>query len=214
MLTKIEQQYKQHRAEYSDDFRLRIHRSLSWLKQANETEEQDIKFILLWISFNAAYANEISETPGDKNTFLNFLKQICKLDLENRFHTIISDSHKTSFDKLIDTPYTFQLFWDCHNGKLENVDWKKKFNDTRYQARISLRDKKMHIVLQTVFSHLYTLRNQIVHGGATFNSQVNRSQLHECTTLLSSLILEILNIMLANHNEMDWGKPFYPVVKE
>ena len=52
-----------------------------------------------------------------------------------------------------------------------------------------------------------------MHGGATFNSQVNRTQINECITLLSSLIVVMLDIMMKNNDEMDWGKPFYPVVK-
>ena len=213
MIKKLEDFYKKYRDHYSDDFRLRIQRSLSWIKQAYNTEEQDVKFILLWISFNAAYANEFSETLGDKNTFLNFLKKICQFDVEHKLHSILADAHKSSFDKLIDTPYTFQPFWDCHNGKRKNFDWKVEFNETRYNAIISLRKKKTHVVLQIVFGHLYTLRNQIVHGGATFNSQVNRTQINECITLLSSLIVVMLDIMMKNNDEMDWGKPFYPVVK-
>ena len=52
MIKKLEDFYKKYRDHYSDDFRLRIHRSLSWIKQAYNTEEQDVKFILLWLSFN------------------------------------------------------------------------------------------------------------------------------------------------------------------
>lgn len=39
MIKKLEDFYKKYRDHYSDDFRLRIHRSLSWIKQAHSTEE-------------------------------------------------------------------------------------------------------------------------------------------------------------------------------
>lgn len=47
--------FKQNRdhLNYSDNFKLRIHRSLSWLKKAEETDELDSQFIYLWIAFNA-----------------------------------------------------------------------------------------------------------------------------------------------------------------
>ena len=75
MITKIERYYKQHRLDYSDNFRLRIHRSLSWIRSSNEIDSLDHKFITQWIAFNAAYANEISTIAGDRNTFFEFLKK-------------------------------------------------------------------------------------------------------------------------------------------
>ena len=35
-------------------------------------------------------------------------------------------------------------------------------------------------VLSIVLSRIYTLRNQLVHGGATWDSSVNREQLRDC----------------------------------
>ena len=52
-----------------------------------------------------------------------------------------------------------------------------------------------------------------MHGGATYNSSVNRKQLLETCHILSNLIPMILQIMLENPDNPYWGKPFYPVVK-
>ncbi|MGX2987135.1 hypothetical protein [Ursidibacter sp. B-7004-1] len=65
-----------------------------------------------------------------------------------------------------------------------------------------------------MFGRLYTLRNQIIHGGATYNSRVNREQLRDGCNVLKLLIPAMLQIMMENHSEIDWGKPFYPVVKD
>lgn len=212
MSIKIEQYYKQHRAEYSDDFRLRIHRALSWLKSANELENLDHKFITMWIAFNAAYANEISSITGDRNTFFDFLEKICGLDKKEKIHSLIWDSYSHPFEKLLDTPYTFQPFWDFHNGKRSFSDWERMFHGAKRKAQLALKNKETHVALQIIFSHLYTLRNQILHGGSTFNSSANRTQLKESCDLLSALIPIILDIMMKNHNEMDWGQPFYPYI--
>ena len=38
---------------------IRLHRAISWLKCAeNNSEDIDLKFISLWIAFNACYADE------------------------------------------------------------------------------------------------------------------------------------------------------------
>ncbi len=42
------------------DLALRLHRAASWLKRSEEeVNDPDVRFILLWIAFNAAYAHEI-----------------------------------------------------------------------------------------------------------------------------------------------------------
>ena len=78
---QLTENYKTHRESFSENFRLRIHRSLSWLTQAEQTTELDFKFISLWISFNAAYAREIDDIQvGDKASFNEFIMRICALD--------------------------------------------------------------------------------------------------------------------------------------
>ena len=74
-------------------------------------------------------------------------------------------------------------------------------------------EQKTAEVLEVVFGHLYTLRNQLIHGGATYESSTNRKQLEEACALLSLFIPAMVKIMLRNDSEPSWGKPFYPVVK-
>ena len=62
-----------------------------------------------------------------------------------------------------------------------------------------------------MFNRLYTLRNQLVHGGATWNSQVNRKQLRDCVRLLGKLIPVLITLML-EHPDTLWGDAVYPVV--
>ena len=66
-------------------------------------------------------------------------------------------------------------------------------------------------MLAVVFSRLYTLRNQLIHGGATWNSQVNREQMRDCVAILGQLVPLVIEIMLDNPNTL-WGDACYPVV--
>lgn len=55
----LEEIFKSKKAEHSDYFNLRIHRGLSWLKKSVELDSDlDLKFMSLWISFNAIYAQD------------------------------------------------------------------------------------------------------------------------------------------------------------
>ncbi len=67
-------------------------------------------------------------------------------------------------------------------------------------------------VLSIVLTGMYTLRNQLVHGGATWNSQVNRDQLRDCADFLGKLVPYIVELMLDIPNTL-WGDACYPVIE-
>ena len=207
--------YKKKRETFNENFRLRIHRSLSWLKQAEQIEELDFKFISLWIAFNAAYAREIEDIPiGDKATFNEFIMRICALDEEHQVYNLIWQKFSGSIRLLLDNKYIFQPFWDFHNGKISETEWEKAFFLAKDKLLYALEEKKTDKVLTGLFQRLYTLRNQILHGGSTFNSKVNREQVKDGCNILSFLIPVMLEIMMKHHDDIEWGKPFYPDINQ
>jgi len=218
MLSDIQQTFKQNRENFNEDFRLRIHRSLSWLQRAEQAQQEqdlDSQFIYLWISFNAAYAKDLGAglRSADKGAFVQFIYRICHLDKEQKIYYTVWNTFSGSIRILLNNQFTFQPFWDYHNGLITEQDWIASFEKNRKKALEALTQKDTPEILIAVFNHLYTLRNQIMHGGATFNSTVNRSQLKDACNILSTLIPEMLKVMLQNPDDKTWGKPFYPVVK-
>lgn len=87
--------------------------------------------------------------------------------------------------------------------------WREAFDDARQRVHRALAQRDTERVLYEVFVRLYTLRNQLMHGGATWNSSVNRAQVRDGRALLA----RVLPVMM-DHPERFEGKPFYPVVKE
>ena len=67
------------------------------------------------------------------------------------------------------------------------------------------------MVLSIVFSRIYTLRNQIMHGGATWNGSVNRDQIRDCVAILADLVPVVIEVMMDHHGAL-WGEASYPVV--
>ena len=55
---------REERENYPINLGLRVHRALSWLDRAEQSDDDDARFIFLWIAFNAAYANEIGDRDG------------------------------------------------------------------------------------------------------------------------------------------------------
>jgi len=71
--------------------------------------------------------------------------------------------------------------------------------------------KNVEGLLEVVLDRLYTLRNQLMHGGSTFKSDVNRSQVKDGNNMLKLLVPIVIEIMLINKDE-NWGDIYYPVV--
>jgi len=217
MLADIQNRFKQNREQFNEDFRLRIHRSLSWMQRAEQAQlEQDFdsQFIFLWISFNAVYAKDLGAgmRSVDKGLFVQFIYRICHLDDEQIIYHSVWNTFSGSIRILLNNKFTFQPFWDYHNDLILEQDWLESFERNKKKALVALTQKDTPEILVATFNHLYTLRNQIIHGGATFNSTVNRSQLKDACNILATLIPEMLQVMLNHPHDKTWGKPFYPVV--
>lgn len=206
--------YQAHKSAYPEPLRLRLHRSLSWLKRAEAAEDLDTRFITLWIAFNAAYAREIDgrTMSGDRSDFREFLQTVCRMDQDKAIYELVWQTFSGSIRVLLENQFVFQPFWDFHNGKISEDAWQEGFLNAKKKAQFALVSKDTDTVLLVVFDRLYTLRNQLVHGGATFGSSANRGQLRDACAILSGLIPLILMVMQQNPAR-DWGKPFYPYIK-
>ncbi|ATZ66799.1 HEPN domain-containing protein [Acinetobacter haemolyticus] len=210
----LQQYFTQHRSHYSEDFRLRIHRALSWLQKAEQSDDDlDSRFIFLWISFNAAYAKDLGSSmrSADKGSFVEFINRICHFDHQQNIYSSVWNTFAGSIRILLDNKFTFQDFWNFHNGLISERSWEESFAQHKKKALHALTDKNTAELLVCLFNQLYTVRNQIIHGGATYNSSVNRHQVKDACNILMILIPEMLMIMLLHPNEKSWGKPFYPV---
>ena len=113
---------------------------------------------------------------------------------------------------LLDNPYVFQSFWDHQSGKISKAQWQQRFDAGKQRAKAALGARDTNGVLAVVFSRLYTLRNQLIHGGATWNGKINRDQLRDCVAILGQLVPLVIEIMLDNPNTL-WGDACYPVVE-
>ncbi len=195
---------------------LRVHRALSWLNRAEQlaTEgDQDGSFVFLWIAFNAAYATEIDDRYrlSEQDSFRAFLQKLKDLDHPGRIEKLLWTEFAGSIRVLLDNQYVFQDFWNFKNGTLTEDEWKRRFVDAKKVAQLALASRDSVTVLSVVMSRIYTLRNQLVHGGATWNSSVNRDQIRDCSNFLGKLVPLVIEIMLDNSTTL-WGDACYPVV--
>lgn len=213
---ELKQKHRALREVFHTNLSLRTHRALSWLDRAEQSAgDLDAQFIFLWIAFNAAYATDIDEQyrSTEKGMFESFFKKLVDLDSGDRLYHLVWAEFSSSIRVLLDNQYIFQPFWDSHNGKVPEDEWKQRFQLSKRKAANALGNRDTVQVLSVVFRRIYTLRNQIIHGGSTWSSQANRGQLNDCTALLFKVIPVLIDLMM-DHPEQLWGDAFYPFLTD
>ena len=70
-------------------------------------------------------------------------------------------------------------------------------------------DRQTAKVLSVVLDRLHVLRNQLVHGGATWNSAANRAQVRDGAAILMTVLPIIIELMMASAAEQ-FGAIAYP----
>jgi len=203
------------RDDFSDNLSLRVHRALSWLNKSEQCgEDKDSQFIFLWIAFNAAYAQDtecIQQT--ETKAFSAFITKLVELDQDNKLYSLLWSEFTSSVRVLLNNKFVFQPFWDFHNGKITEADWKERFSKAKVSASYALAHKHTEQLITIVLQRMYTLRNQMIHGGATWNSSANRTQVRDSVAFLSQLVPYVIDIMM-NSPEQLWGDANYPLINE
>ena len=211
---ELKSRQRQERDSHSPGLALRVHRALSWLGRAEQCEDVDGRFIFLWIAFNAAYANETGQ--GDRapeaRAFTDFLSKLVRLDESDCLYELIWSEFPKSIRILLDNHYVYEPFWDYHRGLITEQAWRERFEKDNARARTALAKHHTVDALFVVLMRMYTLRNQLVHGGATWNSSVNRDQLRDCAAFLGKLVPHIITLMM-DHPDTLWGDACYPVIE-
>ncbi|HCG6385153.1 TPA: hypothetical protein N2940_000264 [Vibrio parahaemolyticus] len=211
---ELKQRQRNERSDYSPNLGIRVHRALSWLNKAEQCTDDDSKFTFLWIAFNSAYAQEFEQklVYGEKGLYQEFLDKLVSVDATNKLHNIVWSEYAGTIRLILENEFILQSYWDFQSERISEQDWKNHGSKAKTAASKALGQCNTAVVLSILFSRLYTLRNQIIHGGATFNSSANRKQLRDCTSILEMLIPNIIELMMDNKSVL-WGAPVYPLIQ-
>lgn len=192
---------------------LRVRRALSWVKRAEkEQDDPDAAFIFYWIAFNAAYAQDRPRSldSTERQHFSDFFDTVLALDSGHIIYNAIWVRFSDSIRILLDNKFVFQPFWNHHAGR-GNENWERLFEGSKRGVRKALADRNTSVILSTLFDRLYVLRIQLMHGGATWRSSVNRAQVRDGARILAFLVPLFVGLMMSRP-DVDWGSPDYPVV--
>ena len=213
--TNLKAKQRALRAGFPETMGLRVHRSISWIGRTEAAQDDpDAQFLFLWIAFNAAYADEEefqTIQPGERASFAGFFDKVVMLDADRRIYNTVWQRFSGPIRLLMNNRYVFNPFWQHHNGIDGFGDWEDRFEASMRRFTQALRNQNSARILSFVFDRLYVLRNQLMHGGSTWNSAVNRNQVRDGAAIMGFLMPVFVDIMMDNP-QADWGQPFYPVV--
>ena len=198
---------------HPEGFYIRLHRAISWLKAAEENHDcQDLQIISYWISLNSCYA-----ISGDVDRFAEssklteFFEKVIEADKRGSIYELFWTEFSGMIRVLLNNQYIYKAYWLYQRGQVKS--WKEEFERDNLRAVRLLQNPDRSVeLIQLVMRRLYQMRNQLIHGGATYKSSVNRDQVRDSANLLGSLIPLIIDIMLDNPHEA-WGEIYYPVVE-
>lgn len=204
-------------------FRVRMRRADAWSKRAvseREAGDLDVAFILYWVAFNAAFATDVSpdfasEAVGTREEIRVYFETLLDSDDSRAIEGAIR-ANAGRVRALVANRYLYEPYWHFLNGKSRNARWKNRFDTETECVRRALSrtdggadaERATATVLDIVFQRLKTLRNQLVHGGATWAGDRNRDSVGHGAHLMAALVPVFVEITRRNPG-VDWGRPYY-----
>lgn len=200
------------RPDWQSEFSTRIHRAISWIgRSEKEAEDPAAAFLFLWIAFNAAYGGERSAV-SERDAFETFFRRLEPFDKAGRLYTIVWTRFPGPIRLFFENRYVFWPFWQHIHGEEGGTEWEERYAAARRRFHRALKERDTVLILSMLFDRLYVLRNQMMHGGATWNSSVNRDQLRDGAAILGSFVPVMIDLMM-DAPEADWGQTMFPVVE-
>ncbi|EIL88434.1 HEPN domain-containing protein [Rhodanobacter sp. 115] len=210
--TTLKQQHRNLRDGQPEALRVRIHRAISWLARAEqEPDDHDARYIFLWIAFNAAYASEFGFEQKERDQVRHFIEQLLKLDAEQQLHRALFGQFSGPIRTLVDNHFVFEPFWRAMREHDASNAWETSFAAAKKRALDAVMRKDIATLLSIVLDRLYVLRNQLIHGGATWNGSTNRAQVKDGAAILGVLVPVIVGLVMRCESE-DFGDVAFPVV--
>lgn len=199
-----------------------------WISFNAAYGDESIRYEEKW---DSKLERHVPKRIKDWKKFHNFLKKIAEKDHDKILPTVVCEN-KGDFETLLKNKYIYRKLWDWVRTNQKTPSTKRidvktwngqpdqggefRAQNRRAMNTMNLRGDKRYSIeefLYIIFARLYTLRNQVVHGGATYQSSFNRDSIEVGGKILGLLTRAILEIMLKAMHENpkeQWGWIAYP----
>ena len=188
-----------------------MYRADSWIRHAEKDPlDDDDRFIALWIAFNALYGQADSylmesTKPSEMQDVRTFVARACQIKGSERRFLRGLEAVGDDVRILCESPFLYIEYWgsgftDALEGRLQSLS-----------GRAAPRNRKALVqFLGDLFERIYVLRNQILHGSATYGSGANRGTLEPALRVLRELVPLLRTLVDESDSAVDWGRLPYP----
>ena len=189
---------------------IRIHRAFSWLQRVEDVQDTDVfdtRLIFQWIELNSLYGlwdEEMREPVRESVSLRTFLDRIVELDADARISGVLNE-HRKLVMTIFEDGYLTKFFWEK-----PSIDRVRKAQKTKFSARTWYLQGQHGLILDRLMERIYFLRCQLVHGGATSGSRLNRTAVRRCSTMIGHLLPAIMLVLIDHGWNEDWSPLCYP----
>ena len=209
--------YRERHLELSSDNQLRLRRCLSWLEKAkhdHENEDFDTSFIFHWVAFNSMYAT--TESENQPSLYKVYFEKITRLDYNHSIRNTLRPIFGPHISPLLRTRYIYGTYWkyDLDRTSKNQTDslWEEKRKNLTKTITAGLTaNGDINHALNCIFDLLYVLRNQLIHGLATYKGSVNREQVQNGSMILAKAV-PCFAVLMLGYPDQDWGQSPYPPI--
>lgn len=205
-LASLRAKYDSKKDALSANREVRISRGLSWVECAQElgANAPDAAFVFHWSAFEALYSeprpSSYDDAKAERDAFLDI---VFGLDVGQDaliYNSVIASESETILT-LVANAYTFTPFWKRYHAGEESQsshEWADSLigDVKRTIANLERREGGTQGTLEVLFDRLRELRNELVHGGATWGDSANRDQVKDGARIMSRLLPVFLDLMM------------------
>lgn len=114
-----------------EDFRVRTHRAISWLARSEQVKaDPDVRFLLLWIAFNSAYARGFGTEQSERQQVRQVRRvfdRVLEADVGKRLHQLLFRRFSGPNRRLIENRFVFEPFWRALREHDSSERWEQSF---------------------------------------------------------------------------------------
>jgi hypothetical protein len=206
------------KAHLYEGVRIRVHRAITWLEHAarcDPARDLDARLVAQWVALNSLYGqwDPKAGTPrGDRDSLRQFTDQVLMHDHDALLPAVLRTHAKLALS-LFEDRYLCRHFWE-EPTQPRGRDRNRGSAPAAASARDQLAAGRHQAFLHRLLDRVHFVRNQLVHGGSTYNGQLNRTAVRRASTMMEHLLACFLQIIMEHGYVDDWGELCYPPITD
>lgn len=205
-LGELEALYLDERGKWDEEFRIRVHRAISWLKASEKYADSDIDMSFLG-AMNATNACWSDNKGKDRDGITDMVGLLRGTDSLKQIHKLVMNSGegKEWSVMLINNEHLYAEYVEYLRGKASEHEYKERIRKNQESALWALKNHKFDQILTRCLSQCVSLRSQVAHGFSTYESSANRRPLELTASMLRKITLHIIHEMIKSPKK-NWGE--------